>query len=310
MGIFLVLIASFFAASSNLAMRRSIDFGSTSRAFLMIQLSIAFVASIFMNPIRTQIFSWNYPIIYLGLFMGVVLGVMMYCLGKSFEKGPVGLSVSALNASTVVPGIVMAFLFGKALGYDYHIYHALGSLLVLIGLFWAGANFDHLNNRKMWLFFISGAFLLHVFFLVGMQWRALMINAPEKASFFRILTPSEATSQWFMPAVFFGASVLQIFLFFFHEKRKLKSIEWGYGIFGGLANCSSTFFLIWATEVATSVENAMIFPIFSVGIILLCNTWGRYLYQEQINWKASQLCACGIFLGCVDWSKVVPLFGF
>ena len=60
-----------------------------------------------------------------------------------------------------------------------------------------------------------------------------------------------------------------------------------------------------ATEMSTSIEHAMLFPIFSVTLILGCNFWGKWLYQEEANWRANALCIGGILLGMVDWKALL-----
>jgi hypothetical protein len=59
--------------------------------------------------------------------------------------------------------------------------------------------------------------------------------------------------------------------------------------------------MIWSTEVSTPLEHAMIFPIFSVAIIILCNLWGQWLYKEKVNWLANACCVGGILIGTLDW---------
>lgn len=48
----------------------------------------------------------------------------------------------------------------------------------------------------------------------------------------------------------------------------------------------------------------MIFPIFSVTIILFCNLWGQWLYKEKVNWFANACCIGGILIGTVNWSAL------
>ena len=49
----------------------------------------------------------------------------------------------------------------------------------------------------------------------------------------------------------------------------------------------------------------MIFPIFAVTIILLCNLWGQKLYKEKVNWMASGLCVVGLLIGTLDWKALL-----
>ena len=301
MGIILILAASCFASLSNFCMRRSIDSGGTARAFLTVQLSIAALAAFLVGPVRTGEFSLNLPVIMAGLAAGLVLGWMLQTLGRALECGPPGLTFAMLNASTVVPAIVMALFFGAAFGCLYTSWHAVGSLLVLAGLFWAGKGLQGLVNRRAWLLFSFLTFSLHVLFLVMMQCRVLVLNS-KMASL-----ASDLASPWFLFFIYLAAAFLQVATYLAKESRLPKSEECFYGLFGGVGNAMSTFFLIWATEAANVLERAVIFPIFSIAIIVICNIWGQRLYQERVHWKACQLCLLGLFIGTVDWNSLLSI---
>jgi drug/metabolite transporter (DMT)-like permease len=324
MGIQLILVAAFFVATSNLCMRRSIDGGGTSKAFLTIQLFLVFLVAVLLNPVRTGDYTWSHSMAAFGLSGGIILALMMACLGKALESGPPALTFAVLNSSTVMPMILMVALFGSAFGYNYTLWHGVGSILVLVGLFWAArgalASLKVLQpatgtlsvtvggggKNVQWALFAMGAFTLHVLFLVFMQWRALFINFPGKDGLLLSFSPQDALSQWFMPMVFLAAALVQAWIYVTKERRLPTRQEWFYGVSGGLANGVGTFFMIWATEVSTRFEHAMIFPIFSAGVILLCNLWGRWLYQEKINWQANAFCGLGILIGTLNWAV---LFG-
>lgn len=301
MGIQLMIIASLFVAASNYCMRRSIDSGGSSKAFLMIQLSLVFLVAILLNPVRTGDFAWSNCMVYFGLAGGVVLAIMMICLGKSLETGPPGLTFAALNSSTVMPMVLMVLLFGAPFGYFYTLFNGAGSLLVVLGLFWAGWGARSSERKMRWAAFVVGAFVMHALFLIIMQWRALFINFPGENGLFLSFDVQDAKSQWFMPSVFFAAALIQIIVYVATQKRYPNRSEVTYGILGGIANGVGTFFMIWSTEVSTPLEHAMIFPIFSVAIILLCNLWGQWLYKEKVNWLANSCCVLGILIGTLDW---------
>lgn len=301
MGIQLMIIASLFVAASNYCMRRSIDSGGSSKAFLMIQLTLVFLVAILLNPVRTGDYAMSDCMIYFGLAGGVILAVMMICLGKSLENGPPALTFAALNSSTVMPMILMVFLFGAPFGYVYTFFNGLGSLMVVLGLFWAGWAARSSEKKMRWTAFVVGAFVLHTLFLIIMQWRALFINFPGENGLFLNFDVQDVKSQWFMPAVFFAAALIQIVIYISTQKRLPNRSETVYGILGGLTNGVGTFFMIWSTEVSTPLEHAMIFPIFSVAVILSCNLWGQWLYKEKVNWLANGLCVLGILVGTLDW---------
>ncbi len=305
MGVQLMLLAALFVALSNLCMRRSIDAGGSSKGFLMIQLTLVFLVAVFLNPVRTGELSWSTPMALFGFVGGLVLAVMMIALGKALERGPAGLTFAALNASTVMPMILMVMLFGANFGFNYTIYHAMGSLLVVAGLFWAGWEVMRSQKLMQWVGLVFAAFGLHVIFLVFMQWRALFINFPTAPGLFLSMDLSDARSQWFMPMVFLAASLVQIVVYFKANKKWPARSEWMYGVLGGFANGIGTFFMIRSTEVASTWERAMIFPLFSVGVIVACNIWGKWLYREKINWLATSCCIVGVTVGTLDWNALV-----
>lgn len=310
MGITLVFIAAFFCAASNFCMRRSIDSGGTTRAFLGIQMTIACLVSFLLGPAKSQQYSINLPMIGLGSVAGVIFSCVFGALGRALQKGPPGLTFSILNASTVVPAIVMAALFGVSYGYDYTLWHGIGSLFVLAGLFWAGRGLDGLQDRNRWLFFSFSMFALHVLLLVLFQWRALLLNSPHPEELASYFTVEKIQSQWFMTLMYGVAAVIQITLFLKNEWRILKPQELANGFMGGASNSVCTYFLLWSTEIATSLENAVIFPIFSVITILLSNLWSQRVYEEQVNWRACQICALGLIIGTVNWKGVLAAIGF
>jgi len=310
MAILLVFIAASFVALSNLFMRKSVDAGGTTKGFLVFQMTIAFFIAILINPVRTGNYSINFPIAGLGIVAGLIFALMIFSLGRAVEKGPPGITFSILNAATVMPGLFMALLFGAAHGFLYTGWHGLGSILVLAGLFWAGKGLEGLQEKRSWILFSAGLFSFHVLLLTLFQWRALLLNSPHPEQFASIFDSEKIRSEWFIPFMYLVSAIVQLGIYLRTEKRRPKVQEMFYGICGGTANSLCTFFLVWATERASSLEQAVIFPVFSVAGIVLSNLWGQKLYQEQVNWKACQVCAMGLIVGTVDWKAVAAAIGF
>lgn len=305
MGIQLVIIAGFFVALSNYFMRKSIDAGGSSKAFLTVQLLLTFFIAILLNPVRTGNYEWSNCMAAFGLAGGIVLGAMMASLGRSVETGPPGLSFAILSSATVMPILVMVLFFGEKFGFIYTLANGLGSLIVVAGLFWAGYETVRSGKMARWLVFALSAFILHVIFLVFMQWRALFIHFPGENGLMLSFDVDDARSQWFMPMVFCSATFIQGLIYFTSQKRLPLRSELLWGALGGIANGTGTFFLIRATELSTTLEHAMIFPLYAVTIIILCNLWGQWLYREKVNWKAAGLCIFGILIGTLDWKSLL-----
>lgn len=300
-GIQIMTLSAFFGAISNLFVKRNFDKGGATRAYLMIQLLIVFLMSIFLNPIRSGNFHWSTSMALFGLGGGVILAGFMTFMGKAFELGPAGLTVALLNCSSVMPILILVGIFGAQYGFYYTLWNGLGSLLVIIGMCWAGWGLSGMNGQKKWLSFVILAFCLNILYFVFLNLRALFINFPGTKSLGLSFSPEDANAQWFMPMVFLGAAIMQTLSFYAKDKRLPKKIEIFHGIGGGIAQTLCASLMIWSTEIASSTEQAMLFPTFSVAIILLCNIWGRWLYKEVIHWKANAFCLFGLLIGTIDW---------
>jgi hypothetical protein len=229
---------------------------------------------------------------------------LMWGLGNTLEKGPPGLSFAILNTSSVMPAIALALFFGLSYGHPYTLANGVGSFLVAIGLFWAGWTSEKNPNKGVWISFATFIFIAHLLFLVFLQWWAMILKPDLPRSALIPFHLSPVHIQWFMPAIFFVGALFQWLVFFVRRHRFPKGTEITYGILGGITNGACTFFLILAPQVATAWQNAMIFPIFSVGIILICNAWAQILYKEKVNWWANLLCLTGLLVGTVAWSAL------
>lgn len=305
LGIQFMLVAGIFIALSNLFMRKSIDAGASSKGYVMIQLFVVFLVSVLINPVRTGDYSWSHSMALFGLAGGIILAGLMNALSNALRLGPPGLTVAMFNSSTLMPILVLMLVFGSSFGYIYTLWNALGSLLVLFGLFWASTKSLNAIERRKWLTFTFFAFACHVLFLCFLEWRALFIKYPHHEGLGIVIDPFSAISQWFMPMIFLSASAIQAVLFFKEEKRSPIRSEINYGTLGGITNGIGTFLMIRSSEVATSIEQAMIYPVLSVTIIIACNAWGRWLYKEKVNWTANAFCVFGILVGTLNWKALL-----
>lgn len=300
MGLTLAIVAAIFASFSNFFMRRSIDGGGSSKAYLVVQMTFSFLLMILLNPVKSGNYEFSAIPVVLGLIGGVVLGALMWGIGKSLEKGPPGLTFAVVNSATVMPGILMVILFGPLFGHPYNLLQGIGSFLVVAGLFWAGWTSEENPNKKAWALLITFVFVAHALYLVYLNWWALLIRPAVPDSPLLPFTIDVEKISWFMPAILFSASLVQWVSYLRHECRMPTKRETLYGISGGVSNGLCSYFLIIAPQLSAPWENAMLFPVFAVCIILICNTWARILYHEEVNWKANALAIIGLVIGTVQ----------
>ena len=305
MGFVFAILAGFFAAAYNLCLRKSVGVFQTARAFLMVELWVAGAFSVLLHPIFYQSYFFNIESIIFAAVTGLIFGAMLYFIGKAMQYGPAGLTIACLNSSNVFPGLIMACVFGASLGFDYTIFQAIGSVFVVAGIFWASWDLSSTASWKRWFFYCTAAFICHILFLAFMQWKAFMLDAPATVTYLRLISKRAAASHWFVPVFYFTAAYLHTAIFKLAEKRKLRQQERLYGTVGGVLNAGYAFCILLSTKYASPIENAMIFPVFSVVTILLCNLWGRWIYQENIHWKGCFLLILGLFLGTIDWITFV-----
>lgn len=304
MAILLVFIAAIFGTISNFCMRRSVDFGGSAKAYLVFQLFFSFVAVFLLTNVPNKDYHFSMQASGIGIPGGILLGTMMWAIGRCIEKGPAGLTFAAHNSASVMPGIIMWIFFGISCGHMYTFWNGFGSTLVVFGLFWAGNTAEKNDKKSSWLMFVTLAFVLNVVYICFMQWRALLLNPLYLKSKFVPFCIEGIPSQWFMPMIFLSATVIQLIIFLFSQQSwpNFKVILWS--LFGGAANGSNLFFVIKATEKASTLENAMIFPISSVATIVMCNLWAQFIYQENVNWRANAVCVFGLIVGTINWNAL------
>lgn len=293
------MTASFLTAVGNYFSRRSV--GMTDQGgdpFIvyrqMASCAIGFLIGYFIHGTL----GWDPKMFSLGIFAGIILGCLGWISGRALRYGPPGLNYSILNSACIVPPLILAFLFGESFGHTYSIVNGLGAMLVVGGIIYASANVKKAEINPKWYFWAGISFIVHAFLLSFFQWRALVLkeDLPETA-----LIPfhcDACLADIFTPAMFLAACAIQFFLPLGFQRVNVpyKAIAlWGW--VGGLITGAAGFFTMLATEAATEHwEKAIVFPLFCVSVILFCNIWGRFLYKEEVNWKANAVSLLGIVL--------------
>lgn len=242
MGIFFSVLAAILASISNFCLRRSIDSGGSSKAYLVVQLTFSFLIMVLLNPVRTGDYQWSGAAVAAGLVGGLLFGLLMWGLGKSLEKGPPGLTFAILNTSSVMPAILLALLFGTQFHHPYTLSNGMGSLLVTIGLLWAGGTSEANPHKVVWICFATFIFIIHTLFLFFLQWWAMVLKPDLPDSVLLPFHLNHNHLQWFMPAIFFVGALFQWVVFFVRRHRFPKGAEISYGILGGVMNGACTFF--------------------------------------------------------------------
>ncbi len=293
------LLAACCSALSSLIFRKNNDVSTTSGSptgYLVLFYFLSFIISLLVFPAIWN-GNVNYVVVALGLCVGILTSTLMVVTSRALQQGPAGLTFAFHNASAIFPSLILFVLLGSEFGFSYSYIQLAGMALVLYGLFLGAKNETAGRSQASarWLQLALGCFIIQILALTFIQARCLLYDSHAASTFFSDAPFTEADDIWFMPGMFGAAFVMQTVLFL-HEKRRFQKSEVIYGCLGGVANFASTCLLLLATKYALPFEQAILFPCFAVGSMILCNVWSNRLYNEKFNLRTNALCSFGIFM--------------
>lgn len=313
MALFFMALGGLLIALANLCMRKAIEAGGHARSYILIQLALSGLWTLIAGPLFAHNFAIDSATIFYGLAAGIGLGLFMKFLGIAMARGPSSLTVAFINGSTIFPALILYLLLGRTWGFDYNLQSALGATTLLAALFWATKKdaakegkerAPYMKASRRWLIATLGCFSAHIFMLLVVQFRSLSLQdaLPSHAL---ILPSSTGTAGFFLPLMFACAWTLQALDAWRITTPPPSRKEWFFGALGGIANGTSIQLVAFGTLKAQMWEISMLFPLYSVSIMVTCNIWSALLYRERVFWPASFLAMAGIALGSIDLSFFV-----
>ncbi len=285
------------SALSSLVFRKNNGDSTTTcnpAGYLCLFYLSSFILSFFIN---FDIFNVeiSYPILTVGICVGILSSTWMLLIARALKLGPAGLTFAFLNASAIFPGLILFMLLGSDFGFSFTFIQLVGIMLVLAGLFLGAKKQNENKASSKWLLYTLACFIAQILALTCIQARCVLFDCSKLGGIFTHMSITEAHDVWFMPGQF-GASFVMQAIVFFRENKNLRLSETIYGGLGGIANFASTYLLLLATKFALPFEKGILFPVFAVGSLILCNIWANLLYKEKFNIKTNALCSLGIFL--------------
>ncbi len=298
-----ILSAALFAAVANFFFRRNLEKGGTSRAFLSLYFAVSFVLATVLAP---ELFNAKFSLlmIVLGALCGFLNYIMMGLTAKSLETGPPGLTFTFQNASCLIPGLLLWIIFGSRFGFFMTPWLIVGFVLILSGLYVSARAFSNSEQKtsstlNKWLAFAVSMLAVQGLILSIFQWRVLLFACSENPHWLLPWSCLKEDDIWFMPAFFLIPSILQWVEFIKNEKRKPIPTEWVNGVTAGVLNALGMLLLLLSTKTESSLNKGMLFPIFTISVILFCNLWGMKIYKEKVNWVGIILCVIGVAIGLI-----------
>lgn len=291
-----VFIASLLAATVNFCLSKNAERQKSSMGYLTIYFASSFLISFFVADVSMEHFHFVMPSI--GAVAGILNLVMMGLVALAIKKGASGLTFSFQNSASVLPALSLFLIFGSPFGFDMNFTLVLGFFLIIAGLFISSRNPNDkdLQRSFRWFALVIAIFLIQGLILSLFQWRCLLLaEHPQDHPFLPWICEIQEDA-WFMPSFFLIPTLLQALMFGVNERRWFSRRELFLGLMGGLLNGGATFFLLLATKTAVSNDKMILFPLFAVSVITLCNLWGKAFFGERIHWPGLLLCIAGVFI--------------
>ncbi|MBS0625094.1 MAG: hypothetical protein JSS32_03505 [Verrucomicrobia bacterium] len=290
-----IFFAAVCAASVNFCLRKNLESQKSAAGYLALYFIFSFLVSLLLrSEFDWASFSWT--LCSTGILAGSLNLLMMFLMAKALKVGPSSLTFAFQNSASVFPALLLFLLFGSQFGFHLNAFLILGSLCLVAGLFLSIRKDFKTTSSKTWLLLALTIFLLQGTILSIFQWRVLLQQYPAESHFLIPFSCSPREDEWFMPGFFWIPALAQTLIFFSVEKRWFSKKELFLGTVGGAFNAGSTFCLLLATKIADDHSRSLLFPLFAILVIFLCNLWGKRLYKEPIDWKGTALCLGGVLI--------------
>lgn len=299
MALIYAFLASLLASGVNFCLRKNLEKQKSAQGYLSSYFLFSLIVSFFFGEVTIPS-SFSLLMSSIGTLAGILNFIMMILLAYCVKLGSSGLTFAFQNSASVFPALLLFFLFGESFGFELTNAALVGFGLIILGLFLSTRiEKNHFRNRSRflkWVALILAVFLIQGTLLVLIQWRTLLFTDHQEGHFLIPWRSSLADDYWFLPGFFFLPTILQLFLFACLERRWISLREFYLGATGGVLNGGATALLFLSTKVAHPIEKMILFPLFSVSVIFLCNLWGRKIYREKIYWPGIVACLLGVLI--------------
>ncbi len=305
MAIIFVLLAGIFGSIVNYCFRKNFEKQTSAKGYLALYFIFSFAISFLFNS-GLSFDSFSMVMSSVGVLAGSLNLLMMLFVAVALRIGPSGVTFAFQNSAAIFPTLFLFLLFGRSYGFDLTTASMIGFTCLLIGLFLSArktsqgsTNALHKKSFTQWIILAISVFLIQGLILSIFQWRTLLLCPQANPHVLIPWSCSKLEDSWFMPAFFLIPALFQTISFWLSERRWFTKRELMLGTAAGLFNGSGTFCLLLATKFAGPEARMILFPLFAVTVILLCNLWSKYFYREPIEWTGLTLCLAGVFIAAL-----------
>jgi len=222
----------------------------------------------FFSPVGAAEFDFNFEAALLAIVFAVIVGFIFianfFIYSKSVSKNGVGISVSAMRMSLMIPVLLSTIWYMEMMSVSQWV----GFFTVIIALFLLLP-----NKRRMLREPKSAAWLLILLFLgTGLGDGSLKIFEADFSSYL--------TKEQFMGTVFLSATVVGFVAVIIKRDLKFSVQEVGMGILVGIPNLYSAIFLIKALEI---LNGAVVYSVVNILTVLGATVLGLIRWGDIVT---------------------------
>jgi drug/metabolite transporter (DMT)-like permease len=237
--------------------------------------------------------SWTWFAVFIGLLL--VLG--FYSASVTAQTMGVSVTSVASKMSMVFP-VLFSLFFMKIESKEFSFFNYLGMFLAILAIYLGSLREGAIKKSdlsKLWMFLLP----FTVFVAGG------LIDISLNYSNYKLI--NKENEEVFAITLFGGAAIIGL-VFLLFQKRKLEWKSLVGGLYLGIPNYFSLFFVLKALT-AFDNNGAVFYPIYNVGIIMLSSLLAMLIFKERLsklNFLGLGLSVLALFL--LSYQEIIEYF--
>jgi drug/metabolite transporter (DMT)-like permease len=206
----------------------------------------------------------NPEVLLIAAYLGLMFITVFLVLSRSIHVNGVGISVTSMRISLLLPVVFGFLFFGEAVTLS----KITGIILVIISLLLLLKQeekaFHKIDGRSMLLLVLFGATGVNDILL----------------KYYDINYRGIISESWFTSLIFFTAFICGLLYLAIRHNLKIKRAEWKYGLSIGIINLYSTVFLLYALR---DLDASTVFPAINISVVIGSTLIGILGWQDQLG---------------------------
>lgn len=218
--------------------------------------------------------------ILVGIVTGLLLNVVVFSFATALKVGSMPVTAAIFASASEVSSLINWSIFGSKF-IELSWLYVVSSGLIIFAIFYPVVFYEKdAPFKKVWMYRVSLAFILHVAYMVFMTWRTHTAMNFGRHVLFRVMLPQ--MSIWIDGIAHAVASVL-FFIQMRTEGNKISKIHIKLGIPSSIILAFAHLFLVFGLSMASPRSTPLLWPSFSASVIIFATVSGHLLLKEKFS---------------------------